>query len=57
MRSKEERLNEKEGMLKEKEIAEDDSRSAQEKVQQATDAGIAEVDAILKAKEADIMTV
>jgi ribosome recycling factor len=44
-------------LLKEKEIAEDDFRHAQERVQTLTDAGIAHVDQILKAKEEEIMAV
>ncbi|MFP6662746.1 MAG: ribosome recycling factor [Deltaproteobacteria bacterium] len=44
-------------LLKQKEIAEDDSRMAQDKIQKLTDAGIARVDQALKAKEAEIMEV
>ena len=44
-------------LLKEKEIAEDDFRHAQEKVQTLTDAGIVQIDHILKAKEDEIMAV
>lgn len=44
-------------LLKEKEIAEDDFRHAQERVQAATDAGIAQIDQILKVKEEEIMAV
>ena len=44
-------------LLKEKEIAEDDFRHAQERVQSLTDAGIVQIDHILKAKEDEIMAV
>lgn len=42
---------------KEKEITQDESKSAQERVQKLTDKYIAEVDSILKQKEADVMKV
>ena len=44
-------------LLKEKEIAEDDFRHAQDRVQAMTDAGIAQIDQILKVKEEEIMAV
>ena len=44
-------------LLKQKEIAEDESRGAQEKVQALTDDGIARIDKALKLKEAEIMEV
>jgi ribosome recycling factor len=44
-------------LLKKKEIAEDDSRHAQEKVQAITHEGIERLDKIVKAKEDDIMVV
>jgi ribosome recycling factor len=44
-------------LLKQKEIAEDDSRTVQDQIQKLTDAGIARVDKALKAKEAEIMEV
>ena len=44
-------------LLKEKEISEDDHRHAHDKVQALTDAGIVQVDQILKAKEDEIMAV
>lgn len=44
-------------LLKEKEIAEDDARHAQEKVEKLTHEGIERVDKIIKAKEDDIMVV
>jgi ribosome recycling factor len=44
-------------LLKEKEISEDDHRHAHDKVQALTDAGIVQVDQILKAKEEEIMAV
>ncbi len=44
-------------LLKEKEIAEDESRQAQEKIQTATDECVATIDTLLKAKEAEIMQV
>jgi ribosome recycling factor len=42
---------------KSKEIAEDDAKKTTEKVQKATDATIAKIDALLAAKEKEIMTV
>ncbi|HBO98994.1 MAG TPA: ribosome recycling factor [Verrucomicrobia bacterium] len=42
---------------KDKKISEDDLKQALEKIQKATDAGIARIDAELKAKEAEIMAV
>ena len=42
-------------LLKEKEITEDDDRRAHEEVQKLTDSYVAEVDALLKEKEAEIM--
>jgi len=42
---------------KDKEITADDSKAAQDKVQKTTDSFIANIDAILKEKEQDIMTV
>jgi ribosome recycling factor len=42
---------------KNKEIPEDDAKKATEKVQKATDATIAKIDALLAAKEKEIMTV
>jgi ribosome recycling factor len=44
-------------LLKQKEIAEDASRSAQEQIQKITNAGILRVEQALKAKEAEIMEV
>ena len=44
-------------LLKEKEISEDDYRHAHDKVQALTDAGIVQVDQILKTKEDEIMAV
>lgn len=44
-------------LLKQKEIAEDDSRAAQDKVQALTDDGISRIDKALKLKEAEIMEV
>lgn len=44
-------------LLKDKEISEDDERRAQEDVQKLTDKFVAEVEQILQAKEAEIMTV
>ncbi len=44
-------------LLKEKQIAEDDFRHAQEKVQALTDEGITQIDRTLKAKEEEIMAV
>ena len=42
---------------KDKKISEDDLKSALDKIQKATDAGIAKIDAELKAKESEIMSV
>ncbi len=42
-------------LLKEKEISEDEERRAQDDVQKLTDRFVAEVDALLKEKEAEIM--
>ena len=42
---------------KEKEITQDESKSAQEKIQKLTDKYIAQVDSILKEKEAEILKV
>lgn len=44
-------------LLKEKMIAEDDERRAEEAIQKLTDKYIAEVDQILDAREKDVMTV
>jgi ribosome recycling factor len=44
-------------LLKEKKVAEDDERRAQEDVQKLTDRYIAEIDKLLHAKEADLMAV
>lgn len=45
------------GLLKEKEITEDDDRKAQDDVQKITDKFIADVDAMLAAKEKDLMEI
>ncbi len=42
---------------KDKKISEDDLKAALDKIQKATDDGIAKIDAELKAKEAEVMTV
>ena len=44
-------------MEKDKKISEDDLKSGLEKVQKATDDGIAKIDAELKAKESEVMAV
>lgn len=44
-------------LLKKKEVAEDDEKHAQDQVQKLTDKYIAEIDKILSAKEADLMSV
>ena len=44
-------------LVKEKMIAEDEARRAEEQVQHHTDARVAEVDAALEAKEADLMEI
>lgn len=43
--------------LKEKEVSENDERRAQDEVQKLTDRHIAEIDALLKQKEAELMAV
>ncbi len=42
---------------KDKKISEDDLKQALDKIQKATDAGIAKIDAELKAKESEVMSV
>ena len=42
---------------KDKKISEDDMKQGLDKIQKATDAGIAKIDAELKAKEAEVMSV
>ena len=42
---------------KDKKISEDDLKQALEKIQKATDEGVARIDAELKAKEAEVMSV
>jgi ribosome recycling factor len=44
-------------MLKDKQIAEDEERRAQDEIQKLTDRTVAEIDKIVHAKEADIMAV
>jgi ribosome recycling factor len=44
-------------LLNEKEITEDDERRAQDSVQKLTDKYVAEIDAIVAEKEAEILTV
>jgi ribosome recycling factor len=44
-------------MLKEKKIAEDDERRAQDEVQKLTDHHISEIDKVLQAKEVELMAV
>jgi len=44
-------------LLKQKKVAEDEERRAQEDVQKLTDRYIAEIDKLLQAKEADLMAV
>jgi ribosome recycling factor len=44
-------------LLDEKEITEDEHRKGEERVQQQTDAGIAQIDQIQAAKEKDVLTV
>ena len=45
------------GLLKEKEISEDEERGAEEEVQQLTDKYVSEVDKVLAEKEAELMEV
>ncbi|HBC58128.1 MAG TPA: ribosome recycling factor [Gammaproteobacteria bacterium] len=44
-------------LLKEKEISEDEERKAQERIQKLTDRFIAAMDAVLEAKEKDLMAI
>jgi ribosome recycling factor len=44
-------------LIKEKEIAEDDARRAEEDIQKLTDRRVAEIDAVLEGKEADLMAI
>ncbi len=44
-------------LLKDKKVAEDDERRAQDDIQKLTDRYIAEIDKLLHAKEADLMAV
>ncbi len=44
-------------MLKDKQVAEDEERRAQDEIQKLTDRTIAEIDKLVHAKEADIMAV
>ena len=44
-------------LLKQKKVAEDEERRAQDDVQKLTDRHIAEIDKLLQAKEADLMAV
>jgi len=44
-------------LQKEKEISEDDERRAEEKIQKLTDQNVQEVDAVLAAKEAELMEI
>ncbi len=49
--------NDLKNLLKDKEISEDDNRRAEENIQKLTDKYIAEMDALLEAKEKDLMEV
>jgi ribosome recycling factor len=44
-------------LLKQKKVAEDEERRAQDDVQKLTDRYIAEIDKVLQAKEADLMAI
>jgi ribosome recycling factor len=44
-------------LLKDKEVTEDDERRAQDEVQRLTDSVVAEIDRLVKAKEAEILAV
>jgi len=50
-----EALGDLKDLLKEKMIAEDDERRGQDEIQKLTDRYVAQVDALLKDKEAEIM--
>jgi len=45
------------GLLKEKEISEDEERRAQEAIQKLTDRYVDEVEKLVEAKEKDLMTI
>jgi ribosome recycling factor len=45
------------GLLKEKEISEDEERRAQEEIQKLTDLRIGEVDKVLEQKESELMAI
>ncbi len=45
------------GLLKDKEISEDDERRGQDDIQKLTDAAVKEIDTILEAKEKELMEV
>src|SRR5699024_7129498 len=45
------------GLLKDKDISEDDERRAQDEIQKITDKFVAQVDAALAAKEKDLMEI
>ncbi|MBD3670701.1 MAG: ribosome recycling factor [Gammaproteobacteria bacterium] len=49
--------NDIKGLLKEKEISEDDERRAEEEIQKITDKYVAEVDKVLEEKEKDLMEI
>ena len=49
--------NQVKDLLKDKEISEDEDRKAQDQIQKLTDRFVAEVDAKLEAKEADLMEI
>ncbi|MFT6395219.1 MAG: ribosome recycling factor, partial [Methylophilaceae bacterium] len=44
-------------LIKDKEISEDDERRSQDVVQKLTDKAVTDIDALLQAKEADLMSV
>ena len=44
-------------LLKEKEISEDDDRRSQDEIQKLTDAAVKNIDAVLEAKEKELMEV
>jgi ribosome recycling factor len=45
------------GLLKEKEISEDEARGGEEAIQKITDKYIAEVDKLVEAKEQDLLSI
>jgi len=49
--------NDLKGLLKDKEVSEDDERRAQEEIQKLTDAAVKKIDEVLATKEKELMEV